>query len=147
LTERNSEDSSLQLEQDLARLQQYESLVDYQEKLIASGEFESLPQVLGKKTKVLSGIVTLRNGAAQARAGVEGRRGGKNARSPDELLAGFITKVEELFHRENASLGKALTGRAELAGQLQAIYHGKKLLRGYKPERSDGKARFKDIKT
>ena len=137
LSEKRSDDLLSRLSQDLERLQEYERLVTRQEKLIEGGEFERLARVLDKKAEVLSEIQILQNGAAKA-------AGGDNA---DELLARFTTKIGKLAKREKASLRKALIGRAELAGQLQAIHHGKKLLRGYKPERSDGKARFKDIKT
>ena len=143
LSEKRSDDLLSGLSQDLERLQEYERLVTRQEKLIEGGEFERLARVLDKKAEVLSEIQILQNGAAKAAGGGK-QKGGDNA---DELLARFTTKIGKLAKREKASLRKALIGRAELAGQLQAIHHGKKLLRGYKPERSDGKARFKDIKT
>ena len=143
LTEKRSDDLRSRLSQDLERLQEYERLVSRQEKLIEGGEFERLIRVLDKKAEVLSEIQILQNGAAKTAGGGK-QKAGDNA---DELLARFTTRIGKLAKREKASLRKALIGRAELAEQLQAIHHGKKLLRGYKPERSDGKARFKDIKT
>ncbi len=135
------------LSRNLKRVKEYERLLGRQEKLIEHGEFERLFRVLDKKAKVLSEIRVLHNGAAPASGEAGSEDAQKDSDSTNELQALFTTKITELANREKASLKKALIGRAELAEQLQIIYHGKKLLRGYKPGRSDGKARFKDIKT
>ena len=135
------------LSRNLKRVKEYERLLGRQEKLFEDGEFERLFRVLDKKSKVLSEIRVLHNGAAQAKREAGNGSVQIDGDSTNELLTLFNTKIRELASREKAGLKKALIGRAELAEQLQIIYHGKKLLRGYKPGPSDGKARFKDIKT
>ena len=147
MTEKRIDDFQKRLSQDLECLAQYERLVGRQEKMIEKGDFERLVKTLDKKTNILSKIQTLNIGAAQAEIETAGEGGRKNGKKAEVLLAGFITKIEELFVREEASLKKARLGKAALAEQLKAIKRGKKLLRGYKPQRSDGKARFKDLKT
>ena len=143
----NGKDLLNTLAQDLRRLQKYERLLETQEKLVEKGEFDTLPGVLDKKARVLAKIESLRNGAALSIRTASSGDSGKNGKKVEELLARFIVKVKEVETREQASLHKARLGRAELSEQLRAIHRGKKLLRGYKPQKSDGKARFKDIKT
>jgi len=147
LSERKKADLLSQLTRDIERVQEYERLLGRQEKLIADGKLERLARVLDKKAKVLSEIETLYNGAALSAvtAGNNAEQKGRN--NVAELLARFTAIIGELETREITCLRKVLVGRAEVAEQLQTIHHGKKLLRGYKPEPSDGKARFKDIKT
>ncbi len=145
--ERTGSDLLNRLTRDLGRLGKYEGLLETQEKLIERGDFESLPGVLAKKEAVLAKIESFRDASTVPLPAVPGRNGGKNGKKFEELRGLFLSKVEELAARDQAGLKRALQGRAELAGQLRALFQGKKLLRGYKPQKSDGKARFKDIKT
>ena len=147
MAERQKIDLLTQLSHNLERLEEYERLLVHQEKLIEGDQFERLIRVLDKKAEVLSQIAILRNGTGRNAAGPESSKAQKGGESTDKLLALFTTKIRELVDREKTSLKKAMIDRAELAEQLQVIYHGKKLLRRYKPGPSDGKARFKDIKT
>lgn len=147
MTGKRINDLQKRLSHDLECLAEYERMVGRQEKLIEKGDLESLNKTLDKKTKILSKIQTLNIAEAWAEIETVGEDGRKNGKNAEALLAGFITRIEELFVREEASLKKARVGKAELAEQLKAIKRGKKLLRGYKPQLSDGKARFKDIKT
>jgi hypothetical protein len=147
LTDKRIDDLQKRLSHDLECLAEYERLVGRQEKLIEKGDFERLVKALDKKTNILSKIRTLNIGAARAEVGAAGGDGRKNGKNAEVLLASFTTKIEELVAREEVSLKQARVGKTQLAEQLKAIKRGKKLLRGYKPQRSDGKARFKDIKT
>ena len=147
MSEKKKADLLSRLTHDIELVQEYERLLGRQEKLIEDGKLERLARVLDKKAKVLSEIETLYNGAALAAVTAEDRAEPKDRNNVAGLLARFTAIIGELETREITCLRKVLVGRAEVAEQLQAIHQGKKLLRGYNPEPSDGKARFKDIKT
>ncbi|MCE5273058.1 hypothetical protein LLH00_17410 [bacterium] len=130
------------LEQELVRLQNLGSLVELQASLIESGELERLPRVLERKDRI---IARLQEARAQYESALHDSPG-LTARAR-QLWEELGQRIREHSARDRVSLDRAVEIRQELARKLRQVKAGKKMLLGYAPVATKGKARFKDIKT
>ncbi len=130
------------LEQELVRLQNLGRLVELQVSLIESGELERLPRVLERKDRIIS---RLQEAGAQYECALRDNPGpSPRARQLWEELG---QRIREHSARDRVSLDRAVEIKQELARKLRQVKAGKKMLLGYAPVATKGKARFKDIKT